>query len=671
MSGRQRPQQGQDSYTIGVFLSIPIVDKYIAEYQKRSRNKIFTSAANFDEALEQARLWEQQGVDVFISRRGTGDLLRKNFLTPVLTLPVSEMEVMHCLRSSCPKNSSVLIPIFAKAYTGFTELQDVIDIRILHGVYNNFAELDALVRQSREQGVDFVAGGGATQRLASAYNIPFISLAPSQEQFLSILESAGNVATFHREKASMVREMQSIMDAMVDGFLSVDVKGNIVACNTVALALLKENDPKNIIGTSIFAHMSRSDFHDLFQATHEHHERVVDIGGTQLVLHASVMKRQNTIEKVLISLREVHDVLRQSGSIRSVMSRGFETHYRLSDMVHKSEAIKSIVELCRLYAKTNSSVLICGETGTGKEILSQGMHNSSRRRKKPFVSINCAELPEHLLESELFGYDEGAFTGSRKGGKAGFFELAHGGTLLLDEIDSASALVQGKLLRVLQEKEIMRIGGKRKIPVDVRVLATSGQDLWDGVCRGFFRKDLFFRLNVMSIYIPPLRERLEDIDALLPYFLHYFAQRENLLTPTLQSDQMRLIRNYSWPGNVRQLQHFAERFVLYASFMEKPFPHLYNDLLRLSHMQHSLPQAHGESRVVEHSFKPSPHAFSVEGHAGVQEPDLPPSAKYPLGEPERIREALVQARYSKKEAAHLLGISRSTLWRKMSQYNML
>ncbi len=693
MPHRQRQELYQDIYTIGVFLSIPIVEQYVAEFQKNPRYRILTSAAYFDQALEQAALWEEQGVDVFVSRRGTGDLLRQKFSTPVLTLPMSEMEIIHCLRTSCPKGSVVLIPIFGQEYASLSHMEELIGVRILQHVYTNFEELETLIKRGIHWNVDFVAGGGTTQRLAQKYGISYVSLAPGREQFLSILDSAANVASFYREKESMINEMQGMMDSMIDGFFSVDAQGIILACNTVGADLLEAKRREDLMGTSILQHMQESTFREILQEEHANQEKVVHVHGTPLVLHATAVKSRNIIEKILLSLRKVHDVIRQSGSIRSAISGGFETHYRLSDMIHKSPVIQDIINLCRIYAKTNSSVLIGGDTGTGKEILSQGIHNSSKRKKKPFVSINCAELPEHLLESELFGYDEGAFTGSRKGGKAGFFELAHGGTLLLDEIDSASTMVQSKLLRVLQEKEIMRIGGKRKIPIDVRVIATSGRDLWEAVSQGTFRRDLFFRLNVMSVYIPPLRDRLDDIEALLPHFLQYFSQRENMPKPVIRREHIQLLKKYSWPGNVRQLRHFAERFVLYASFMNDPFSHLYNELHRIT--LHATPRIPSLENIPQDmaplGSMPAPSAASQVNTAHM--PTLPhhtlssspmptiPSAMahHPdtsLGhslhkdELELIQEALERTRYSKKDAAQLLGMSRSTLWRKMKQYHL-
>ncbi len=690
MLNQSLPHLKEHSYTIGVFLALPIIDQYINEYRTASDDTIITSDANFADAIPYARKWEEQGVDVFISRRGTGEFLRKNFSTPVLTLPLSELEIVHSLRQGCTRGARVLIPVYGEPYSGLSHLENLIGISIVQQVYNNFEELQNIVQKAAEGSMDHVAGGGATQRLAQKYGIPFIYLSPSREQFFSILASARNVAGFNREKEALIQEMQCLMDSMVDGFLSVDRAGNILSCNNVAVNLLQEKKAEQLIGASIFSYMNYELFQSLLQEKQSSTENIIDIKGTSLIINLSFIKSRHTVERTLITLRKVQDVIRQSGSIRSAISRGFEAHYRLRDMIHKSPTMHHVLDLCKVYCKTDSSILICGETGTGKEILSQGIHNRSKRRKKPFVSINCTELPEHLLESELFGYDEGAFTGSRKGGKAGFFELAHSGTILLDEIDSATPLVQGKLLRVLQEKEIMRIGGKRKIPVDVRILATSGRDLWEQVCLGHFRKDLFFRLNVMVVHIPPLRKRPEDLDVLLPHFLNYFMQREEIKVAPLTREHMHLLKTYTWPGNVRQLRHFAERFVLYSSFMHDPFSHLFNEFQSITFAfpqgtQHTAMHTTANiNPLVPVSSLPNtqhmPQVLPNEGHMHI-----PPSSITPISpvthadhntihkgkdEVRTLQTALEQAHYSKQEAARILGISRSTLWRKLKQYDM-
>jgi len=225
--------------------------------------------------------------------------------------------------------------------------------------------------------------------------------------------------------------------------------------------------------------------------------------------------------------------------------------------------MRECLAIARQYALTTSNIVIYGETGTGKELLAQSIHNESPAREGPFVAINCGALPPTLLESELFGYVEGAFTGAVKGGKAGLFELAHGGTIFLDEINELDFQLQSKLLRVLQEREVMRVGDTKIIPVSVRVIAASNVPLRDEVEKGRIRKDLFYRLNVLDIRIPPLRERREDILTLFAHFAQECAVRSRMKAATSMPEELaERLRVYFWPGNVRELENVAEKYMV-------------------------------------------------------------------------------------------------------------
>lgn len=230
--------------------------------------------------------------------------------------------------------------------------------------------------------------------------------------------------------------------------------------------------------------------------------------------------------------------------------------------------MNDLIEKAAKIAKTNSAILIIGESGTGKELLAQSIHNASNRKNAPFIAINCAALSETLLESELFGYEEGAFTGARKGGKKGLFEMADRGTIFLDEIGDAPLSIQTKLLRVLQEKEIMRISGEKVIPVDVRVIAATNKDLLDLIEKSSFRKDLYYRLNVLPLSVPPLRERKDDIVILLKLFLKKYAVRENIRMPKPDNDIINILKKYPWPGNIRELENLAEYVTIISSASE-------------------------------------------------------------------------------------------------------
>ena len=313
-----------------------------------------------------------------------------------------------------------------------------------------------------------------------------------------------------------------------------------------------------------------------------------------------------------------------------------------------SEKIERIIQKAIKFAGTDSTILITGETGTGKEILAQGIHNLRSKHPGPFVSINCSALPEQLLESELFGYDEGAFTGSRKGGKAGLFELAHDGTIFLDEIGTTPKHVQDRLLRVLQEKEVMRIGGDRILPVNVRVIAATNKDLSEEVRARCFREDLFFRLNVLNVMIPPLRERIEDIPLLVKNIINRISKKYKLTALKIPNNYIDKLKECYWPGNVRQLENFLESLLLLseATFDKKIFNELYAELYTFTTAKKETINDPPENT----------YASLQDGHMTY--------------EAEMIRSALNDARYSKTRAAKILGISRATLWRKMKALGM-
>ncbi|ABO50024.1 sigma54 specific transcriptional regulator, Fis family [Desulforamulus reducens MI-1] len=237
----------------------------------------------------------------------------------------------------------------------------------------------------------------------------------------------------------------------------------------------------------------------------------------------------------------------------------YKAKYSCKNLIGESESVKEIKKLARKVASSNSTILITGESGTGKELLAQAIHNAGCRNQRPFVRVNCAAVPENLLETELFGYDDGAFTGAKKGGKPGKFELAQGGTIFLDEIGEIPLTMQSKLLAVLQERELERVGGIKTVPLDVRVISATNRNLEDMVKNGTFREDLYYRLNVINFRLPSLRERSEDIPLLVNYLTHKLNKKLNCHVEGYTEQAMQLLTKYHWPGNVRQLENALER----------------------------------------------------------------------------------------------------------------
>jgi two-component system response regulator FlrC len=315
------------------------------------------------------------------------------------------------------------------------------------------------------------------------------------------------------------------------------------------------------------------------------------------------------------------------------------------NIVTNDSRLKKLLDMARAVADSKATVMISGESGTGKELFARFLHENSSRKNAPFVAVNCASLPEGLLESELFGHEKGAFTGAvaRKPGK---FELAEGGTILLDEISEMAVSLQAKLLRVLQESEVDRVGGKKPVPVDVRVVATTNRDLKEHIANGDFREDLYYRLNVIPLQIPPLRERAGDVLLLAGHFLEYYAAQNNKPGLILGTEAKALLASHDWPGNVRELQNTMERAVL------------------LSPGDTILPEA-----LMFEGLEPKPAPISPNGPESKASPDqmdLPPS----LREAEKvlIDRALNHTEGNRTHAAKILGISVRTLRNKLNEY---
>jgi two-component system response regulator PilR (NtrC family) len=264
----------------------------------------------------------------------------------------------------------------------------------------------------------------------------------------------------------------------------------------------------------------------------------------QLIIRNALEKRRLATENML---------LKREMAAKALQNR----------LIGKSDAMQKVFDIVKKVADTKSNVLICGESGTGKELVARAIHDSSARARMPFVPVNCSALPETLLESELFGYMKGAFTGAATN-KAGLFEVANGGSIFLDEIGETTPATQVKLLRVLQEREFRRVGGTQDVKVDVRVIAATNKDLVKAVAEGVFREDLYYRLDVIPITLPPLRQRAEDIPMLAQHFLEKFSRAGEKFSPTLSADVLKLLMAHEWKGNVRELENLIERAVAFG-----------------------------------------------------------------------------------------------------------
>ena len=347
---------------------------------------------------------------------------------------------------------------------------------------------------------------------------------------------------------------------------------------------------------------------------------------------------------VVMFVRSVDRIQRDESLLRKKMvTKRQNAKYSFDDIIHSSRLLGQTIQSAKLYAQVDSPVLIIGESGTGKELMAQSIHNQSTRKNGPFIGINCAALTESLLESELFGYVEGAFTGAVKGGREGLFEAAHGGTLFLDEISEIPISFQSKLLRVLQENEVRRVGSHQVISIDVRILAATNRDLLELVKSGQFRQDLFFRLNVLPLHIPPLRSRPEDILDLFDSYLKEYCLRYNKNISVITGEAREALIEYPWYGNARELKNIAERICVLNT----------------------------DGKVSEDSIHSVLYHRNWET-APIFDLEIPQDAPDKTqDEIAQIKQLLQRYGGNKTKVAQYLGIDRSTLWRKLKKYDLL
>ncbi|MBE3579708.1 MAG: sigma 54-interacting transcriptional regulator [Caldanaerobacter subterraneus] len=485
-----------------------------------------------------------------------------------------------------------------------------------------------------------VAPGLAFLKIEKAESLSFDFLREQLLQEKDVLE-VERIKMMPQEKKE--REIKAVLDATVEGIIAIDKNGIITAFNPAAEKILKIK-AKEAIGRPV-AEILAPDIPML---------RTLQTGGSYDNVEI-VLNNQNTKSHYITSGRPILDqdgnpvgVVASLQDIENVMELVYSfaqpAMITFEEILGESEKMRRVKEIAKIAAKGNSTVLIRGESGTGKELFARSIHMASPRKNKPFVAVNCAAIPDTLLESELFGYEEGAFTGAKKGGKQGLFKYADKGTLFLDEIGELPTYLQVKLLRVLQEGKIRPVGGNEEIPVDVRIIAATNRNLEKLMKEGQFREDLYYRLNVIPIFIPPLRERKEDIPILARHLIKKLSHKVGKRINDISSEAMKKLMEYNWPGNVRELSNVIERAINLCD----------EDVIGVEHLVLKEEEL-SDSLYVKQPCGKTPCKNLKEA---VEE-----------AEKRAILDALSKSK-SIREAAKLLGVTHATVLNKMRRYGI-
>ncbi|MBG0764847.1 MAG: sigma 54-interacting transcriptional regulator [Tissierellales bacterium] len=424
--------------------------------------------------------------------------------------------------------------------------------------------------------------------------------------------------------------------------ISIDKNGTITNINTTAKNVLNLNSSVKFIDDIIPSEI----FSRVLKNGEEVKNEIIIYKKITLIINIEPVKVKSKIIGAVITLKKANEIeAAEQKYRRTILNKGHVAIKTFDDIIGRSESMKITKKLAKKYSKVDSTVLILGETGTGKEIFAESIHNYSARKNAPFVAINCAAFPASVLESELFGYVEGAFTGALKKGKMGIFELAHKGTIFLDEISEAPLDVQLKLLRVIQERKIMRIGGDELIPIDVRLIAASNKDLKELINKGLFREDLYYRLCVLELRIPSLNERRQDIPDLVKTFINESTKPNNVIT----NKAIDMLMSYEWSGNVRQLNNIVERLTVIKD----------DGVITSDDVLNATENLRDKNNFFENkNSSKNDSSYSKRNDEFKTEEDL-------------LKEALIECNGNKKLTAQNLGISTSTLWRKIKKYKSI
>jgi sigma-54 dependent transcriptional regulator, acetoin dehydrogenase operon transcriptional activator AcoR len=437
--------------------------------------------------------------------------------------------------------------------------------------------------------------------------------------------------------------MKQITETVSEGSITVDKFGTIMLINEVGGEMLGLT-AEEVIGKQISEVLDNCAFsRDVLKTGKPIIEKEIKIkiNKGQYYFRLSSVPLYDNLDEPIGVIYNFKDTRKEVEMI--VNTKSF---FHFEDIIFQCEEMENLINLAKKAALQDSSILIEGESGTGKELIAQSIHNHSSRSKKPFVVIDCSAIPRNLVESELFGYDEGAFTGSQKGGRMGKFERANGGTVFLDEIGEMPLEIQSKLLRVIQSRSITRIGGHEPIPINIRIIAATNRNLAQEVSEGSFRHDLYYRLNVINLFVPALRERKGDLPLLVYKLMEKTAKREKRDVPNLSDRVMGVLENYPWPGNIRELENTMERAVILANG-EIDYQQLPKRLLEIQNIHLNSTAVPSEPFVNQIVQKPK----------RVMEQQL-------------IINALKEFSGNKSKAAKKLGIARSTLYEKMYQYQL-
>lgn len=623
----------------------------------------YTTAQTANEISSEMEQMDQ--VDAIVAYSKLATLARRVVSIPVITIPLSSYDLARSIHRAMRKGSKIAF-IDMATNDVVTDRRDYLEIAAMVGCHDirryvcqDNTEFDFILEKALAEGSEVViAGTTYSETRARERRVPFELLEVGTSSISFALKEALYIVSNQESAKWQNKWLESMMEAFPYPLLSVVYQGQeapvIGSLNRAAmqeLAIRREeaiNQP-----TSLFQHRYPA-FQKIFTIQSGCPEEYKLAGESYIVRCDDIVDSAKHTIGALYQFQPADDIKRSELQLRrDALEVGFSAKTTFEDIIGESPAIRNTIDEAIRFSAVSSNILLYGESGSGKEMFAQSIHNASDYSNGPFLALNCATLPENLLEAELFGYEAGTFTGASKNGKAGVLELAHHGTLFLDEVAEMPPTLQAKLLRVLQERNFRRLGGSKNILIDVRIISATHKDLANEVEQGRFRADLMYRLNTLELHIPALRERPEDIPRLSKYFAKQISTRFHkpfYLTPAC----LEQICAYHWPGNIRELMNFIEQLVVLSS----------DGTVTVELVQNLL------------SRKPHNHRADVSPASARPEPVIDgEELAVPIGSLDEMERSILTQCYARfggnrKEMEQALQISHTTLWRRLKSYGL-
>lgn len=622
---------------IAIIATYPQMSQLVLGLAKQMGLEVADYYASFEEAAKVAAGIEHE-VDAILSRGGTAEYIKQAVNIPVITIPITPFDLAKIIWSLDDSIKEVAFSHFDRRLYGISEMEQRFGVRIHDYAFKNREDIQANLEDAASKGVTTVIGGNLIITMAQKLGLNGIEISAGAESVHEALSKTLQILFEKEKERKKATQLSIALDSISSGILIADEQNRVALCNKPAEKLLGVLCKP---GTAVPLHFPGIPSEYLKRRLDTPEQTLLRTGDHTLSATFSPVFLNEHYKGIVATYEDITRIQSLEKLIRSqIQGKGFFAKNVFSDIITEDPKMKALKQEATLYAKSSSAVLLEGESGTGKEVFAQSIHNASLRADGPFVAINCAAIPPSLLESELFGYERGAFTGADKNGKQGYFEMAHMGTIFLDEIGEMPALLQARLLRVLQEREVVRVGGNKVYPIDVRIISATNRDLKQMCADGSFRMDLYYRLSVLNLKIPALRQRPMDV---VPLSRFLMKKLDISLSEGVEKKLFDIFQRYSWPGNVRELQNVLERVKILSDIgMEGLSADQLQEMLHLT-----------ENTDTSERF-----AFDL---------DLSHGLKPFVRGVERtvIEKSLQENGNDLQRVAELLKIGRTTLWRKL------